>query len=146
MQNLESGLCFKKYIFNCLVLILVSRKITVLSQATVSVVISTVCPQFGNDCLLMAPLFSLHYTPPSTPWLHPIPWYHLIAEFQILQDQKIHDINFKSQHPSPLAQGTYWIVKWPNRFIENSSLSPSLQRIMIHIRGILNYRISIIEK
>ena len=141
MQNLESGLCFKKYIFNCLVLILVSRKITVLSQATVSVVISTVCPQFGSDCLLMAALFSLHYTPPSTPWLHPIPWYHLIAEFQILQDQKIHDIDFKSP-----ASFTYWIVQWPNRFVENSSLSPSLQRLMIHIRGILNYRISIIEK
>ena len=49
----------------------------------------TVCPQFGTDCLLMTALFSLDYTSPSTPWLHPIPWYHLIADSQIPQDQKI---------------------------------------------------------
>ena len=49
----------------------------------------SVCPQFGTDCLLMTGLFSLDYTPPSTPWLHPIPWYHLIADSQISQDQKI---------------------------------------------------------
>ena len=49
----------------------------------------TVCPQFGTDCLLMTALFSLDYTPPSSPWSHPIPWYHLIADSQIPQDQKI---------------------------------------------------------